>query len=177
MKPQPNMTAPIATGRLAAVLGLLALIVAVLLVRAVDLHILNRDFLQQQGDARHLRVVAVPAHRGMITDRHGEPLAISTPVESIWVNPKVITEYRARWPALARTLDVPRSQLERTINQRKDREFVYVARHVPPETAAQVRALDIPGVSLQREYRRYYPTGEVAAHVPGVTNVGSKVWN
>jgi cell division protein FtsI (penicillin-binding protein 3) len=162
---------PVHTARLAFVLGVMGLIMAALAVRAVDLQILHRDFLQQQGDARHLRVVPVPAHRGMITDRHGEPLAISTPVESVWANPQVLADYRSRLPQLARVLGHPRSQLERLLKQRKDREFVYIQRHVPPEIADQVRALEIPGVFLQREYRRYYPTGEVTGHLLGVTNV------
>jgi cell division protein FtsI (penicillin-binding protein 3) len=153
------------------VLGVMALCALVLVVRAVDLHVLNHDFLQREGDARHLRVVPVPAHRGMITDRHGEPLAISTPVESVWVNPQLIGENRGRWPELERVLGLRQGSLERVVAQRKEREFVYVARRVSPELAERVKTLEIPGVSLQKEYRRYYPTGEVTAQVLGVTDV------
>jgi cell division protein FtsI (penicillin-binding protein 3) len=159
------------TGRLAFVLGAVALVAVVLVGRAVDLHILNRDFLQRQGDSRHLRVVEVPAHRGMIVDRQGEPLAISTPVESVWINPQALVDERERWPQLARTLDINPNQLARLIYQKRDREFAYVQRHLSPDVAERVRALDIPGVFLTREYRRYYPTGEVTGHLLGATNV------
>lgn len=158
-------------GRLAFVVGVFGLAAMALVWRAVDLHVFNRDFLQQQGDARALRVVPVPAHRGMITDRHGEPLAISTPVESVWANPQVLAEHRDRLQPLAKALGMERKQLEQLVTQRKEREFVYLLRHVAPEVAQKVLALDVPGVSLQREYRRYYPTGEVTAHVLGFTDV------
>ncbi|MGE0081986.1 MAG: peptidoglycan D,D-transpeptidase FtsI family protein [Thiohalomonadaceae bacterium] len=157
--------------RLAFVVGAFGLATVALLWRAVDLHVFNRDFLQQQGDARALRVVPVPAHRGMITDRQGEPLAISTPVESVWANPQVLAEHRDRIPPLAKALGMESRQLERLVAQRKEREFVYLQRHVAPEVAQKVSELDVPGVSLQREYRRYYPTGEVTGHVLGFTDV------
>lgn len=142
-----------------------------LLWRAVDLQVFNQDFLQNQGDARHLRVVALSAHRGMITDRNGEPLAVSTPVDSIWANPQELATAREYWPALANLLGLDLDQLRRLIEARADREFVYLKRHVAPTLAAQVRALGAPGVALQREYRRYYPDGEVAAQVLGFTDV------
>lgn len=158
-------------GRLRFVLGLLGLATAVLMWRVVDLHVLNRDFLQHQGDARALRVVEVAAHRGMITDRHGEPLAISTPVESVWANPKELATARNQWKALARVLELEPRALEQLLAKRQEREFVYLRRHITPELAQKVMALEIPGVALQREYRRYYPAGEVFAHVVGFTNI------
>lgn len=158
-------------GRRITLLGLMLVVVAGLIWRAVDLQILHKDFLQGQGDARHLRVVSIPAHRGMITDRHGEPLAISTPVDSIWANPQDLLTARDEWNQLAKTLDVNRAWLKERIERNATREFVYLKRHVQPELAEQVMALGIPGVSLQREYRRYYPAGEVAAHLIGFTNV------
>jgi cell division protein FtsI (penicillin-binding protein 3) len=158
-------------GRLHFVLGVLGLATAVLLWRVVDLHVFNRDFLQHQGDARALRVVEVPAHRGMISDRHGEPLAISTPVESVWANPKELAAAREQWKTLARVLELEPRWLEQLLAKRQEREFVYLRRHVTPELAQKVMALEIPGVALQREYRRYYPAGEVFAHVVGFTNV------
>ncbi len=158
-------------GRRITLLGLMLVVVAGLIWRAVDLQILHKDFLQGQGDARHLRVVSIPAHRGMITDRHGEPLAISTPVDSIWANPQDLLSARDEWNQLAKTLDVNRAWLKERIERNATREFVYLKRHVQPELAEQVMALGIPGVSLQREYRRYYPAGEVAAHLIGFTNV------
>ena len=152
-------------------LALLLVIAALLLSRATYLQLINKDFLQEEGAARHLRVVTVAAHRGMITDRNGEPLAVSTPVDSVWVNPKELIAERSSWPRLAKLLDIKISHLERLLAVRRDKEFVYVRRHVPPELAARVMDLNIPGVSLQREYKRYYPDGEVAAHVVGFTNV------
>jgi cell division protein FtsI (penicillin-binding protein 3) len=157
--------------RLAFVVGVFGVLTVALVWRAVDLHVFNRGFLQQQGDARALRVVPVSAHRGMITDRHGEPLAISTPVDSVWANPQVLVEHREGLSSLARALGTERVVLEKLINQRKEREFVYLQRHVSPETAQKVTALQLPGVALQREYRRYYPTGEVTGHVLGFTDV------
>ena len=153
------------------VLTLFAAGFAALLWRAVDLQVFNQDFLQNQGDARHLRVVALSAHRGMILDRNGEPLAVSTPVDSIWANPQDLATAREYWPALANLLNMDLDQLRRLLEARADREFVYLKRHVDPTVAAQVRALGAPGVALQREYRRYYPDGEVAAQVLGFTDV------
>ena len=145
-------------GRRIAVLSVMAVAVGGLLWRAVDLQLLHKDFLQGQGDARHLRVVSIPAHRGMITDRNGEPLAISTPVDSIWANPRDLLEAREEWKQLAKALDVDRKWLKERIENNANREFVYLKRHVPPAVAEQVLALGIPGVATQREYRRYYPT-------------------
>ncbi|WP_127477881.1 peptidoglycan D,D-transpeptidase FtsI family protein [Sulfurivermis fontis] len=158
-------------GRLRFLLALLGLATVVLMWRVVDLHVFNREFLQHQGDARALRVVEVAAHRGMITDRHGEPLAISTPVESVWANPKELAAARDQWKVLARVLELPPRALEQLLAKRQEREFVYLRRHITPELAQQVMALEIPGVALQREYRRYYPAGEVFAHVVGFTNI------
>ncbi|MCW8828402.1 MAG: penicillin-binding transpeptidase domain-containing protein [Gammaproteobacteria bacterium] len=150
---------------------LMLLGVAALFWRMGDLNLNQREFLQGQGDARYLREVSIPAHRGMITDRHGEPLAISTPVESVWANPPALAQARERWPELARVLELEPAQLEQLLGRRMDREFVYLRRHINPDQAERVMALRIPGVSLQPEYRRYYPMGEVAAHVLGFTNI------
>jgi cell division protein FtsI (penicillin-binding protein 3) len=158
-------------GRRYFVLALFGMAFAALIWRAVDLQVFNQDFLQNQGDARHLRVVTLAAHRGMILDRNGEPLAVSTPVDSVWANPQELAIAREYWPALAKLLELDHDQLRRLLEARADREFVYLKRHVDPVIAAQVRALGAPGVSLQREYRRYYPDGEVAAQVLGFTDV------
>ena len=160
--------------RLLAVLAMLGGVAALLVWRAVDIQVLNREFLQEQGDARHLRVVTMPAHRGMITDRNGEPLAISTPVDSVWANPRELLAARAQWPRLMRLLKLDAATLQQHLAKRVDREFIYLKRAVSPELAQQVVALAVPGVSLQREYRRYYPAGEVAAHVLGFTNVDDR---
>jgi cell division protein FtsI (penicillin-binding protein 3) len=157
--------------RLLFVKGVLLVGVAALVWRMGDLNLNQREFLQGQGDARYLRTVAIPAHRGMITDRNGEPLAISTPVKSVWANPQELSQAREAWPKLAGLLEIPVHDLEQLLTRRKDREFVYLRRRVRPELADKVMALRVPGVALQPETRRYYPTGEVTAHVVGFTNV------
>lgn len=158
-------------GRRWLVLTVLAAAGLTLVWRAVDLQVLDKDFLQGQGNARYLRVVSEPAHRGMITDRYGEPLAISTPVDSVWVNPQQLIQARDDWPRLAKLLGIKRSALERLLAAKRHKEFVYLKRRVSPTLAEQVMALEIPGVALMPEYKRFYPAGEVAAHVVGFTNV------
>ncbi|MGB5339686.1 MAG: penicillin-binding transpeptidase domain-containing protein [Gammaproteobacteria bacterium] len=152
---------------------MLCLLVAALTLvwRAVSLQLLDREFLQGQGQARHLRTVALPAHRGIIKDRHGEPLAISTPVESVWINPQELGAEQQRIPELAQLLSMKTDHVTRLLASRLEREFVYLQRHISPILAKQVTALRIPGVYLQREYRRYYPAGEVAAHIVGFTDI------
>ncbi|MHB8454174.1 MAG: peptidoglycan D,D-transpeptidase FtsI family protein [Acidiferrobacterales bacterium] len=142
-----------------------------LATRAFYLQILDANYLQEQGDARHLRTVEDDSHRGMILDRNGEPLAISTPVDSVWANPDDLAASRDRWPALTRLLGISAVDLAHEVKRQAGREFMYVKRQIAPETAKEVMALDIPGIALQREYRRYYPAGPVAAHVIGFTNV------
>ena len=162
---------PVSHFRLLVVVGVVVVVAAVMLWRAVDLHVLNKGFLQSQGNARYMRTMPVAAHRGVITDRNGDPLAVSTPVDSVWVNPAEFITARNSWGELTKLLSLNNEKVERLVLQRAKREFVYLKRHIRPELAAQVAALDIDGVYLQREYRRYYPTGEVAAHVLGFTNI------
>ncbi len=166
-----SSAARVGHGRRRLVLGVLLAGLAALVWRAVDLQLKERAFLQGQGEARHLRVVTVPAHRGMITDRHGEPLAISTPVDSVWANPRDLSAARDRLPELAARLELTADRLQQLLAGRGDREFVYLRRHVAPDRARAVMELGLPGVALQREYRRYYPAGEVAGHVLGFTNI------
>jgi cell division protein FtsI (penicillin-binding protein 3) len=144
---------------------------SLLLARAVDLQVVNDEFLRNHGDARSLRVISVPAHRGIIADRNGEPLAISTPVDSVWVRPRDALAAEDRLGELAAVLGMDDHGLGGMLRDRIDREFVYLKRHVSPDQARQVRDLGVPGVHLQREYRRYYPAGEIAAHLVGFTNV------
>ena len=153
------------------VLAVFVLAVAGLVWRTLDMQVINQAFFQQQGDARHLRVVAVPAHRGDIYDRNGEPLAISTPVDTVWVNPSELIAEKARIPELAQVLSLNAAGLFEKVQVNARREFLYVRRHIEPALGDQVRALALPGVYLQREYKRYYPAGEVTAHVLGITNV------
>jgi cell division protein FtsI (penicillin-binding protein 3) len=155
--------------RSVALLGFFSLVAVGLLGRAVYLQVLDKQFLLTQGAERHLRVVEMPAHRGMILDRNGQPLAVSTPVDSIWMNPQELPA--ASVPLLARALGARASDLARLLKASDDKEFVYLARGMDPYAAQQVMALDIPGVYTQREYRRYYPAGEVTAQVLGFTNV------
>ena len=156
------------------VVALFGLSFLVMIGQAVNLQVLNREFLKGQGDARYLRDVAVPAHRGMITDRDGEPLAVSTPVSSVWINPKDFQANAQQLRALGKLLSLPVSRIQNLVKEREEREFVYVQRHVAPQLAQQVMDLKIAGVALQREYRRYYPMGEVAAHLIGFTDIDDK---
>ena len=158
-------------GRRLLVRALLLAITGGLLWRAVDLQHTDRDFLKGQGEARQLRVVTIPAHRGKILDRNGEPLAVSTPVDSVWANPRELVHGTQRLPEIGKLLGLDLASLERLVNERGAREFVYLKRHVAPQLARKVVEAGVPGVYLQREYRRYYPLGEVAAHVVGFTNV------
>jgi cell division protein FtsI (penicillin-binding protein 3) len=148
-----------------------ALMAVSLAARAVHLQVFNRDFLNREGDTRHLRTETILAHRGTITDRNGEPLAISTPVDSIWANPKEFAPAVDAVPQLARALNVDPQMLMRRITRSMDKEFVYLKRHLSPEKAAEVMALKLPGIDVQREYRRYYPAGEVAGHLIGFTDI------
>jgi cell division protein FtsI (penicillin-binding protein 3) len=142
-----------------------------LAARAVELQLVEHGFLARQGDERSLRVVKIAAHRGAITDRNGEPLALSTPVDSIWVNPQEVNENIDQLPRLAKALQQEPQALARRITSNLDREFLYLERHMPPEQAVAVKSLGIPGVYSMREYQRYYPAGEVAGHLVGFTTV------
>ncbi len=158
-------------GRLLFTLFMIGCAMSVLVARGVDLQVLNKEFLQEEGTARYLREISIAAHRGSILDRHGQPLAVSTPVDSVWVEPRQFLTARSRWPELAGVLRIPEQRLQEALQGREKREFVYIVRRIAPALAARVMALQIPGVSLQREYRRYYPAGEVTGHLLGFTNV------
>jgi cell division protein FtsI (penicillin-binding protein 3) len=155
--------------RSVAVLLFFGAIAAALGGRAVYLQVLDNKFLLEQGSQRDLRVIQMPAHRGMILDRNGEPLAVSTPVESVWVNPDEFVV--ARVPDLAKALGMAPADIRKLLRAGQDRQFVYLARGLDPYAAERVTALELPGVYTQREYRRYYPAGEVTAQVLGFTNV------
>ncbi|HSG97637.1 MAG TPA: penicillin-binding transpeptidase domain-containing protein [Woeseiaceae bacterium] len=159
------------TGRVSLVIAFFALVATMLVARAVHLQVLDKEFLNEQADTRHLRTEKISAHRGTITDRNGEPLAISTPVDSIWVNPRQFAPAVDSIPKLATTLGVDSQMLMRRITRSMDKEFLYLKRHLNPEQAEEVLALKLPGISVQREYRRYYPASEVAGHLVGFTNI------
>ena len=138
--------------------------------RAAYLQGMHKGFLQQKGESRYSRVVEISAHRGMITDRHGEPLAISTPVESVWASPQDMEITTSQIKKLAEIIGMNSAEIQKKI-EGPQRDFVYLKRHLPPEIAARVVELNMPGVFLRREFRRYYPAGELTAHMLGFTDV------
>ena len=160
--------------RLYIVAMVLALSSSALIVRAVDLQVVRKDFYQEQGDQRYLRDIPIPVSRGTIFDRNGEPLAVSTPVESIWANPTDVLSASDRLPELAKALGLDEEDLKQKLVQRSDKEFVYLKRHLNPDDAKAIVGLGIPGVASEREFRRYYPSGEVMAHVLGFTNIDDR---
>ncbi len=160
--------------RFRIVLALLALLVGTIAWRIVDLQVMNQGFLKEQGDARSVRHIPIPAHRGLITDRNGEPLAVSTPVTTLWGNPRELQAARARWPELAKALGQDAAALSERLQQQASREFIYLVRGLTPEQGQSVLDLKIPGVYAQEEFRRFYPAGEVAAHVVGFTDIDDR---
>lgn len=153
------------------ILGLFMFGMLALTSRAAYLQLLNNEVLKEQGDARSIRVVEIPSHRGVITDRNGEQLAMSTPVDSIWANPKKVFEQVEKLPALAQALDTSVRDLHQTLRDRISREFIYLKRHATPDVVDAVNALEVSGVATQREYKRYYPAAEVSSHIIGFTNI------
>lgn len=161
---------PYAKERFLLLIFVLILLASVLVWRMIDLTVYDRNFLEKQGNARSLRVIDIPAYRGMITDRHGAPLAVSTLVEAVWINPKESDINNALLPELAKNLDIPLPILKDKMNL-KTREFIYLKRGLDPTIAENIRTLKIPGVHLQKEFKRYYPDGEVTAQLVGFTNI------
>lgn len=160
--------------RFRIVLTLLALMVGVIGWRIVDLQVVDHGFLKTQGDARSVRHIPIPAHRGLITDRHGEPLAVSTPVTTLWANPRELQAAQARWPELAEVLGQEPAVLQQRLKDQAEREFIYLVRGLTPEQGQRVLDLKIPGVYSQEEFRRFYPAGEVAAQVVGFTDIDDR---
>ena len=141
-----------------------------LFMRGIYLQSLHKEFLQQKGDARYSRTLTLQAHRGRIMDRNGELLAISSPVESVWASPPDVTINKQQKAALAKLLTIKSKDIDKKIANRA-REFVYLKRRISPDLAAKVMGLGIPGVFLQREYKRFYPAGDVTAHLVGFTGI------
>ncbi|SEK61358.1 peptidoglycan D,D-transpeptidase FtsI family protein [Halomonas daqiaonensis] len=168
---RPPPMAPMGRLRYALMMTLVLVGLALLVGRIVDLHVFARPFLQGQGDARTLRTDTIPAHRGMITDRHGEPLAISTPVVTLWANPQDLPVDDIQRLMLARALGQELDALNERIARYAEHEFMYLRRRMTPEAAQRVLDLRIPGVHAREEYKRYYPAGEVTAQLLGVTNI------
>jgi len=157
--------------RLFCIFAFFILILAILIWRMYDLMIMDRKFLLGQGDARSLRMLDIPAYRGMIIDREGAPLAVSTPVQSIWINPKSFSPTVAQLSKLVRLLGISSSHLSKIVSSAHRREFVYLQRQLPPEFAKKIEDLKVPGVNLQEEFKRYYPDGDSTAQLIGFTNV------
>ena len=145
---------------------------ALLVVRAFDLQVVRKQFLKQQGDMRHVSEVSVSAYRGMVLDRNGEPLAISTPVESIWVNPLELKNVERRdIRKMEKILGLPDRKISDLIVPKSKRQFAYVKRRVNPHLAAKVKSLKLAGVYFEREFKRFYPAGAVSAHLVGFTDI------
>ena len=160
--------------RYGSVLGVFLLVIVALAWRLVDLHVVDNDFLRKQGDVRTIRVESIDAHRGVVSDRYGEPLAVSTPVQTLWANPSEMDAGEARLTNLSRLLNISEARLRERLKTYADREFIYLRRKVQPGLAKEVMALDIDGVYSRQEYRRYYPAGEVTAHIVGFTNIDER---
>ncbi len=155
------------------VLAVFALLGVTLLGRALYLQVFDYEFYRNQGDARHLRTVAIPAHRGNMHDRNGEPLAISTPIKTVWGVPEKLIAQPAALREVSALLELPAGELQQKAEQAhaQGKEFIYVKRHVMPEVATKVSQLNVEGLNLQREYRRYYPSGRAASQVVGFTDI------
>lgn len=157
--------------RFRLMLGLLALMVGAIAWRIIDLQVVDRDFLIGEGNARSLRHIPIPAHRGLITDRNGEPLAVSTPVTTLWANAKELQVAKDRWPALASALGQDPKALTERLETQANKEFIYLVRGLTPEQGQQVLDLKVPGVYGIEEFRRFYPAGETTAHMVGFTDI------
>ena len=158
------------------VLGVMGLCASVVLGRAFQLQVIEREFLARESDKRALRTVKVPAHRGAIRDRRGEPLALSAPVDSVWALPAELLAAPEYLAPLAKLLGLSRAELKKFLTARKDRQFVYLpqARQIDPDQARHIVSLKAPGVFAQREYRRFYPAGEISAHLVGFCDIDGR---
>jgi len=157
--------------RLYLVYFTLTLCVGVIGWKVGYLHIVEKDFLQGQGDARTIRTEPIVAHRGIVTDRNGEPLAVSTPVKSIWLNPRQVVSDPQSITVLAEAMNLNPQVLANNVAANAEREFMYIKRRMSPDDANEILDLEIPGVYAQQEYQRFYPQGEASAHLIGFTNV------
>ncbi len=176
---RPHIPLKIARWRFYSVIGVMCILVVVLIGHVASLQVLpNADkgfeFLQNQGESRTLRTETITAYRGVITDRNGEPLAVSTPVATLWANPKVLLQSPQRFAELARALSVTTADLSSRLNRYAGKEFMYLQRQMPPDAAQKIMDLDIPGVNNQTEYHRYYPAGEIASHIVGMTDIDDR---
>lgn len=165
---------PVSPWRGHLIATLISVLFALLIWRVLALQVLDTDrgysFLQDQGEARYVRTAVIPAYRGIISDRRGEPLAVSTPVISLWADPRKLAQSQKLAP-LAASLDLEPAELQQRLQRYADKEFMYLRRHMAPADAREVLRLNVAGVGGRREYQRYYPAGEVTAQLVGFTNV------
>ena len=168
---------PVSPWRSHAIAMLIALLFGLLVWRVLTLQVLDTDrgyaFLQDQGEARFVRGAEIPAYRGIIADRRGEPLAVSTPVVSLFAEPRKLAE-SGRVADVAAALDIDAKELERRVADYGGKSFMYLRRHMTPPDARRILALKVPGVGGRREYQRYYPAGEAASHIVGMTDVDGR---
>lgn len=148
-----------------------ATLIAILIWRVLDLTVLHRQFLKGQGDARSIRTQSISAYRGMVMDRNGVPLAVSTPVQSIFVNPKTFSPEPQTLRTLSRLLNISEKVIQSKVKEAMNREFIFLKRQIEPERAKKIEELNIPGLGLQEEFRRFYPEGETMAQLLGFTNI------
>lgn len=178
--PQPlRNPLKVARWRFYCVVGVMGVLVFVLIGHVASLQVLpdadkGFEFLQGQGEARTLRTEIIPAYRGVITDRNGSPLAVSTPVATIWANPKILLQSPQRFAELAQALDINKADMEARLRRYANKEFMYLQRQMAPDAAQRIIDLDIPGVNSQTEYHRYYPNVDVTAHLVGMTDVDDR---
>jgi len=181
-KPQSSQSRSplkVARWRFYCVVIVMGILLVVLIGHVASLQVLpNTDkgfeFLQDQGEARTLRTETIPAYRGVITDRNGAPLAVSTPVSTIWANPKVLLQSPQRFAELSQALGIKKADMVARLTRYANKEFMYLQRQMPPDAAQKIMALEIPGVNLQTEYHRYYPAADVASHIVGMTDVDDR---
>jgi len=171
-----DVIVPVSTWRYKMIAVVFGSIFCALVVRAVHLQIINTDYLQSQGDARYLRVQKEQPTRGMIVDRNDQPLAISSPVDSIWMHPATIISQKSEYSyrELGKLLGISRDALLKKAQDKSAKQFVYLKRHMSPQVAKKILDLGVPGINSVREYKRYYPAGPVLSHVLGFTNIDNE---
>lgn len=175
--PRKSQYIPVSPWRWQLIVSFICLLFVLLFWRVLSLQVLDTDrgyeFLQDQGEARFLRTSVIPAYRGLIEDRRGEPLAVSTPVISLWANPRLLVESQ-RLADLAKALDMSVASLEERLQRYSAKSFMYLERHMRPARAEAILRMKIAGVRGQREYQRYYPAGAVTAHLVGITDLDDR---
>src|SRR6056300_981250 len=180
MRAARSAAAPTKTWRLTVIGGGLALLVLAIGLRVAMLQVVPEyergyQFLQEQGDARTVRDILVPASRGMILDRYGKPLAVSTPVISVWADPKQVNLSNAQLTELSEIIGMPLKDLSQKLSFESGKRFVYLSRGaLPPSVESQLAPMASGGVYTMQEYRRYYPAGEIAAQIIGVTDIDDR---